>query len=45
MICKERTQSNLKLIEEINNYGYPVDIIDQMIRWQSRSYTQLRLFA
>ena len=45
MIDTERTQQNMRLIHNIITFGYPVDILQQMQRWQHRTYTQIRMFV
>ena len=45
MIDQNRTKQNLQLIDDINRYGYPVEVLQLMYRWTySRDYIQLRLF-
>ena len=45
MIDTERTQQNMRLINDIIKFGYPLEILQQMQRWQRRTYIQLRMFA
>ena len=46
MIDNERTKKNMQLIHEIKTFGYPVEILQQIQRWQNRirTYTQIRMF-
>ena len=45
MIDYKRTKQNMQLIHEIKTFGYPVETLQQMQRWQRRTYTQIRLFV
>lgn len=46
MIDIERTKENMKLIQEIQRFGYPRDILNLILKWNSREkkYKQLKLF-
>ena len=45
-IDTKRTQENLNLIREIKEFGFPIDILRQMLLWNKRkkTYKQLKLF-